>query len=164
MGLIKRTLIFSLLLLAIPFSGALYAISSHVSTENNMPLENGKMDLVNYLNNILIEAGVPDDSRKYLIDISRPALSNVDAKDIRAKKELLRKNLYILLIDLASKKPLLLEESKVDFSSKGYELTAAHFLSAEHMNFLKSNQVFYELRVDDVKVIFKSLCPIWPWC
>lgn len=158
-----KHILFFLLVLILPFcSSVIY--SSTVSQGKEIEFQKESKDLVSYLNTTLIEAGVPEDSRKYLVDISRTELSNVDEKDIPAKKELLRKNLYILLIDLAAKKPLLLKESKMDFSSRGYELTAAHFLSAEHMNFLKSNQVFNELKINDIKIIFKTLCPIWPFC
>ena len=129
-----------------------------------MEFQKESNDLVSYLNNALLEAGVPVDVRKYLIDISYEKLSSVNEKDTPEKKELLRKNLYILLIDLASKKPLLLGESKTNFSSKGYELTAEHFLSNDHLQFLKSNQTFDDLKVTQVKVIFKMLCPMWPWC
>lgn len=152
-----KHLLFFLLVLILPFcSSVIY--SSTVSQGKEMEFQKESKDLVSYLNTTLIEAGVPEDSRKYLIDISRTELSNVDEKDIPEKKELLRKNLYILLIDLAAKKPLLLKESKMDFSSRGYELTAAH------MSFLKSNQVFNELKINDIKIIFKTLCPIWPFC
>jgi hypothetical protein len=158
MRLIKRILLF-ILSVAFLHSNSLYAKTPQYPTGNLMPSKNEKLSLFHYMNNVLIEAGIPEEPRKYLIDLSRQKLSDVDEVDFPVKKELLRKNLYILLIDLAAKKPLLLEENQTDFSSGNLD-----FFSTEHMNYLRSNQVFDELNVGDVKHTFVSICPLWPFC
>lgn len=163
MGLNKWTLTFLLLTSAFFLNNG-YAKTSQAFTEKHMLSENEERDLVRYLDRVLIEAGVPDDARHYLIDISRPNLSKIDEKDFAAKKELLRRNLFILLIDLGSKKPLLLSTNKMIYSANEHQIASAQFLSVEHLSFLKSNQVFDGLEVTDIKMIFKSLCPMWPWC
>lgn len=119
-----------------------------------------KENLLPYLESLLIDAGVPEEPRQYLIDISRPQLMNVQKKDMPTKKELLRKNLSILLIKLAPEKSMVFKENNVDSLSSNYELVTSH----EFLESLRSHKVFNEVTIKDIEVNFKSLCPIWPWC
>jgi hypothetical protein len=163
MGVSKWTLTFLLLASTFFFING-YAKTPQASTEKHMLSANEEMDLVRYLDSVLTEAGIPDDPRHYLIDISRPNLSKIDENDLPEKKEHLRRSLYILLIDLGSRKLLLLDDSNLISSATLYKSASEHFLTEKHLRFLKENRVYNELKVSDVKIIFKSLCPIWPWC
>jgi len=162
-SLFKWTLIFFLLLPTLSLNKS-YAKVPQTSTENRIPFKKEEMDLLHYMNKILMNAGISDEARSYLVEMSRPRLSKVDKNDFQEKKGLLKRNLYILLIDLGSRKPLLLNEDKMLYSTQVHEMVSKQFLSAEHLSFLRSNQVFNELSVKDIKVIFKLLCPMWPWC
>lgn len=126
--------------------------------------EREQRDLLNYMDKVLVEAGVPNDIRGYLVNASRSELAKVDKNNFQQKKALLKMNLYILLIDLAAKKPLLLNQNTAAFSSEMNRSILVQFLSSEHLGFLKSNQTFNELKLTDVKIIFSSICPMWPWC
>lgn len=157
-----KFLLMLLLLISIPFCDSINAATSKPLLEKNMSAENDKANLVHYLDRVLVEAGVPDESRAYIVNRSRPALSKVTEREYSKKKEILMRNLYILLIDLASKKPLLFSDNKLHFEQAN-NVMSEKFLSADHLNYLRSQQVFEGLTVKDVKFIFETIPPIWPW-
>ena len=157
-----KSLLILLLLISIPFCDLTYAATPKASLEKNMLSENDKTNLLRYLDRVLVEAGIPDEPRAYIVARSRRALSKVTEKEYPEKKEILMRNLYILLIDLASKKPLLFSDSKLHFVQTKNEMSE-RFLSVDHLTYLRSQQVFEGLTVKDVKFIFETIPPLWPW-
>jgi hypothetical protein len=141
------------------------SVSADLSPKSSS--KNQNTDLLLYLNQVLIDAGFSDDTRKYLMNIAHDQLTNINPQDLPAKTRLLKRNLYIFLNSMSQKcqSPAASDEVR-----KQYHLADLNpepwnnILSSTVLAEFKAKHIFESLTVQDIKNCSFTFCQVWPFC
>jgi hypothetical protein len=126
-----------------------------------------KTDLLLYLNQVLTDAGFSDETRKYLVEIARTQLNNINSADLADKTRTLKMNLYIFLksMSLKCESPAASDEIRkqyyfADLNPEPWN----EILSPKVLAAFKEKHIFENLSVKDIKNCNFTFCQVWPFC
>jgi len=141
--------------------------STFSALSNNTHSATQKDELVIYLNEVLLEAGFSDNARNYLVENARVQIAKIRPMDQKAKMRLLQRNIYVFLNNMSEKyqtpaSSKLMHEQY--FIAEQHPQSWDYILSKDVLHLFKSNHIFDQLTVDDVKNVDAKFCAVWPFC
>lgn len=122
--------------------------------------------LLKYQASVLTDAGFPENCIKYLLDKSRGRLSGIDNSKIDEERELLERNLTVLVFKLAEKEMSAcdLKQKFKLFNDTSIDSERNLMPSQSYLHIFKKEKVFDQLTIDSIKAVLSAICPIHPWC
>lgn len=164
--LLAKIIALSSLLISVSFSAGIKDDTFSVLS-NDAHSVTQKDSLIIYLNEVLLEAGFSDSVRKYLVENAQVQTRKISPIDQKEKMRLLKRNLYIYLKNMSEKHQTSASSSVINkqyFIAEQHSQSWDYILSSDVLSIFKSNHIFDQLTVEDVKNVDSKFCAVWPFC